>query len=366
MRTITCLALLMLMMVPVHADRATRDAAQAVDEYLGADISSRRRAELKEHLRATDPQVLASGLQRWVRDADTVGDALALATALRVPGLWRAAYNHVDGDHEAAILQYGLVMDERGAADAIWRRWKSLEQDATSWRRTHAALLENPVPVDLLPRAKAVAADETEERREHAADILRRQMVLDDMATADLLAGWRELLADHKISARTFDRAGSDLIPDAPGRRIGRNLLLDDGATLRVPATEEWQSGAYTLVVRLRLPESGEVRVSLSSEQGDWSPVYRDGEWALPTGEHTELVMEATPGGWAELRFEMREHAMQRGATRVRGLRTCRITINGRQLLPASTLNGDMQELSIKVQGERCVFGGADFIGIGQ
>lgn len=347
-----------------------KDASALVAEYVKEDTSESRRTEILTRLKTADKGLVATPLKTAAADAAQVGPAVTLGLALRLPGLFASARKHIDGDYEDVIIQYSMTLSEPGAADMAWERWKAKDIDGTSWSLAHGALTGYSIPLAVVQKVKTFldAAKEDDPRHEHAAVILRFQLGLGDATPAKIRSEWKQIIADYELDARTFGLSGTDLLAGDVTElgtvlKVGGNRRLQSGASLAIAATEAWQKNSFSIVLRLRIVQDCKVEVALSSDQGQWEPVFENGEWVLETGNREQLVQPGKLLEWTELRFDLSPTEKPRpGGAEVRNARHCKITIGGKQLIEYGTFNGGVKSLQVTIGAGVVVIGGVELI----
>lgn len=371
MRAITVLlAVVALGAAAIAQDKAVtkKEATSLVEEFVAQDTSASRRAEIVLRLRDGNIGLAATPLKKAAENEATVGLAIELATDLRVGGMFKPASKFMDGDHEDVIINYGLEFGEKGAAEAVWERWKAKDPDGTSWSIANAALLKHSIPLQVIEDVKKflASADEGELQRRPAGSILRFQLGLGDVDDEHILSDWGAILANYKLDSKAFSLSGQDLLAGGlatGGMKVGNNRRLDAGGVLTIAAEETWQKGAHSFVLRIRVIKDGKVEVPLSAAQGAWIPTFEKGEWTLRTGNQEQLVIPGKLGEWTELRFDVTPDKASQPGVEVRGARTCKITVGGSVLLDYGRLNGDFNNLRVQCSGDAvCVVAGIERI----
>lgn len=371
MRSVMTMTLLLLLATPfvVQAgELKKREAQELVEEYLVEDTSEARRGEIVERLQDGDPGLCASKLKHGAGDESTVGLAVELGLKLRVAGLFKSAAKFMDGANEDRIIDYGLALHEKGAAEAVWERWKVKEFNGTSWSIANAVLLKFSIPLDVIEDVKRFldSVEENDDRREPSATILRFQLGLGTASVEKIQKDWKEIVGEYELNAKSFRLSGLDLLATGNaigGVQVGDNRRLESGGTLTIPAGDDWQKGSYSIIVRVRVIDDGEVSVGIASAQGVWEPTFSKGEWILRTGREEKLVVDGELGEWTEIRFDLTPGESDRPGVEVRGVRTCKVSVGGKVMMAEGWLNGDMKSLNVKcTDGSSCTVGGVEFV----
>lgn len=376
MRTIIITTMIALFAVVAIADdnRLTkRDARKLVEEYLDDDTTTTRRIEIRSMLKKADRGLAATPLRRGASDEETVGLAVELAAELQVRGLFRDASDYLDGDYEDLILDYGMKLREDKAAETAWERWKAKEKEGTSWTIANKALLKYPVPLKIIEGMKKFldGTEEGDDLREPCARIFRFQLGLDGTSIEKIDEDWKEIIALYKADAKSFNLSGVDLLVGeystiGPVQQVGGNMRLANGSRLLFEATDDWNTGDFSMVARVRVVEDCEIKVVVGAEYNAWMAWHKDGEWIV-TPTRGNRVVPGKPGKWVTIRFDVTvvEPSAPSDDVEVRDFRTCAITVDGKKLLEEGRLNGPMERLDSWVTNHKagkCTIGGVEFI----
>lgn len=348
-----------------------KEATSLVEEYLGENTPAGRRSEIIQRLKRADAGLAATPLKKAAGDEAKVGLAVEMALALRVGGLFKPAAKFMDGDYEDVITNYGLALGEKGAAEAVWERWKAKDPDGTSWSIANTALLKHPIPLSVIEDVKKflASADDDDLQRRPAGNILRFQLGLGGIADDKIIADWKAILSSYKLDSKAFSLSGQDLLQrtdwtkKGPVVRVANNLRLVGGTAITVPATDEWDLDSLTFVVRVRVVQACEVKIALHAEQGAWMPHWKDGEWLLEAGDTKQWAAPGVLGEWTEVRFVVAKSAGWAGkGAELRKARTCRVTVGDAVLIDNGSLNGDWKDLEVWVEGDSglCAIGGME------
>ncbi len=283
----------------VRVDRPNkREVRELVAKYLSKDTEEVDRAAALKRLQEGTPALAATPLRYALRDDDTRARALTLATELRVEGLWSTASTFIDGDDEDFIIKYGMVLQERGASEEVFDRWKDAEVASTKYAIANGALRAYPVDTAVVRKVKDFLDRDAEDDRKakDAAEILRYQLALPDASVEEISDNWSELMAQFSLDRRGFRLAGTDLFQDSKWEEVGtvfhvgKNYRLAPGAWMKCAAPSEWNDGDRTFVVRVRVVEGTGVAVGLGTAQGMWTVELKDRQWVVRSGREIEVL----------------------------------------------------------------------------
>jgi len=369
--TICCLAVLFLSVAapPQALSQAPgkREVSALVKEYIGGQASSARLAEITARLREAQRSTLTGALILPSGKAAEVGPAIRLATDLRVPGLFSAARKFIDSDHEDAIVAYGLRLAEKGAAEQVFERWKTLAQDSASWAVAQKHLLQFGLPPTVIFQVKTcldtLAKDDA--KLGPGLSILRFQLGTGEKNHAEILREWPALIAEFDNDTRGFAITGNDLLrPEVCERKgsvlpVSGNWRLNAGGMLVCNATRLWNERAFNVNLRIRPIEGDEIKFIIECESMTWTIQYSDGEWVCAFGDKHKLVIAGKPRAWNEFRIEAKLRTDIPGTSaEVRDGRVCKIMIGGKNLVENGVLNGNMKAMRIQSGSSRCTVGG--------
>jgi hypothetical protein len=363
MRTITIAAILALLLVTTaNAEMSARDATALVKEYVAADTTDKRRESITTAL-AKEPAITAQkGLKDALKADATRPLALDLAIALKCPGLFDSVKKLIDGDDEDKIVKLGLLTGDKGAAEFLADRWAKVETDSVSFGYLQAAFTAYPVELKAIQKFKdALKGD----RKVEAGKIVAFQFGAESDEPVTLASEWPDLEAAYKLDSQAFEVKGTDVFvlptfKSSGMTAIGANYRAPKGAEWSVEIPEEWNSGDFTLTVRIRAtyagPDKG-AKFSLAVERGGWELVHRKDEWFAPAGSGTEYSADYTDGEWGTLLFTFTDRSTENAKLQ----RTMTVTLNGKQLLPGGQINGKFKSLMFVSRDSACVIGGVEF-----
>lgn len=351
-----------------------KQVQKALSVYFDEDSSREERDNAAKRLKAANPILLQAPLKKELANEDHRGSALRLATAYRVPGLFSTMKKYIEGDYESAVIEYMLLLQDKGAVAFVAKRWKGSATDTESFKYVSSALKKYSADLAAIELFYKEMTDKKADpdRRKDALPILRFQLGLTPWVTQDELAkDWKSLLAAYKADVKKFKITGVAL-SESEGLKLegkvtrrGANYRLQPGASLKFPAPAAWDSGSFTVTVWVRVIEGEGCSVSLASNEGAWEPILQKKKWLLVASEDEEYTLPAKIGAWTRIGFECRPdpNPMLRGMP---GKRTCEVRINGKTMMGWNraglqgygTLHGDMEALTILAGQTTIVVGG--------
>ncbi|MCC6574178.1 MAG: hypothetical protein IT462_10345 [Planctomycetes bacterium] len=363
MRTIA-LALAVLIAFPlfVAGQAAAKDANRWVEIYVDPATSAADRKELDRKLKDLDRGLLQKPLKTAIFDEKKRPLALTLAIKLKVAGLFDTARKFIDTADEEAIVRLALATQDKGAAQWAFDRWKSLDSASGSFGYVDGGFKSNTVPVDIFTQFKSyiAAKDSNEAKRACAAKILCFQLGVDDVyETGDYVQKWPKLLADYQLDAKLFRISGSNLLAhqdlkiEGKVNKVGENLRMAAESWLQLKGQDEWNTGSFTLTLRVRAI-SGEGAIAIfQTEKGGVSPKIIDGHWQFDDLDDTALRVKY--GEWMTIKWEINNQDPEKMKRQVK------LFIDDNLILSNGGLNGPIKEFRVFAGDGPIVIGGADF-----
>ncbi|RIK59728.1 MAG: hypothetical protein DCC64_15490 [Planctomycetota bacterium] len=342
-----------------------RDVKKLIEEYVVSGTTDQRRAEITMQLRTASPLLAQRTLKTALGEEAKRPYALDLALQLRVPGLFDTAKKAIDTVDEEKIVKLGFLTNDKGAVDFLFDRWGKSDASSASFGFVQSGFESNCVGLETIQKFKAVLTNAKAEQvwKDSAAKVIKFQLGLESDDQNDMLKNWAQLEADYKRDAQAFSITGTNMFEvegvQAGGntRRVGPNYRIPAGGSLTVKTLEEWDSGSFTITVRVRINEGDGASVGLSSEQGVWRATFSNNEWVTKSGDQTQAAVPGKVGLWATFVFTVKEDS--EGGRKL--ARTCNLTVDGKALITYGTLNGKLLALQIDAGKASIVAAGAEF-----
>ncbi len=356
------LAIVMLSAASSQAQKglSARDAGKLVDEYIELAGDGQRAAAIVGEL-SGQGLLCQRSLKSALRKDSERPAALKLAIALRVPGLFDTAKRYIDGDDEQAVIELGLVSGDKGAGKELVELWAAAEPDSARCTWIRDGLLKHPVDLDAIQELKKLLAGEGA-RATDAGKALKVQLGAETDEPAALLADWDKLVAAWRLDAQAFTLKGADLLAfptcavTGEATRVGPNYRLKGEGKITIDLPEEWNTGDFTVTLRVRAVEGELQRAGLHVGQGVWLVVHRTGEWSVTAGSAARFTADYKLGEWVELKWVVRDQSA--GAAKM--VRMSDVFVGPKKLVPAGRTNGEVQKVEIHAHGGSMVVGGCE------
>lgn len=295
-------------------------------------------------------------MKRALRNDETKAKALELALALKTPSLFRTVKDDVDGPDEAGIVELGLMTNDDGAAEFLAKRWVEVGTDSASFGYLQSGFETYAIALDGIKVFEDVLEGE---RKSMAAKIVKFQFGAESDDPAKLLSKWDDLEEAYEFDAMEFEVSGAALLPDAKiggtVHKIGPNYRLVKDGVVSCAIPKEYESGDFTLSVRVRATEDGS-QVVASMGPGMWDLKYKGGEWTnelKSSGDNFAVGVE--PGEWALISFIVEDVSRENES----GVRKGEIQVNGESLVNPAQFGGDNITLEVEANGTATVVAAA-------
>jgi len=360
MRTFTTAVIICLLLgVSEAQDLSRRDIQNHLREYVATGTSEERRAEVLKALRGVSPATLSPSLGRMVRDEDQRARALELATVLRVGGLYGIVRREREGPDEEAILRYGLTLEERHADSDVYERWLSLEASDRSFAVVDDLLRTLPVPFSTIDQIRrwAVAHDSDNPKWSSAEMVLQFQLGVPS-TLGEITSDWRVVAAEYHRSAQVFPTRGTSMLGTerhATGTiyRVGHNRRLAERAVMIWSLEDVGDGESMTISFRILVDSKTSPRIMIKASGGEWNAYLKDGEWYMHDENDTRYALTAQFGQWSEFEITATPAGARHRADNAAGdARVLSVKVNGRALLGAGRIGGDLKEFMIQNETE--------------
>jgi hypothetical protein len=284
-----------------------------VAEYLEDNCHAHRRGEIAIALRdRANPGTVRTQLDHAVRRGEQRAAALELAGRLNIDGFFRRVRRDIDGPDEEAIVKYIFEVQEIGATEFLFDRWKDKDIGSDSYEIVNDGFLTTFVRMPTMEKIRiyVMHRNTEEERRTRAGRILLYQMERSpEEDQSDIGQKWVDYFNGWEQDRKKAPVPGIDVLKMANLRIEGRHRRIDDNLKLFAgsyiewtPIPEEWQAKIFFMRCHIRVISGNGATLYLETSRGKPGPLVRDGRWTVPDSENPRTApMDA--GAWEELAF---------------------------------------------------------------
>lgn len=373
MRTLKALliSLVVLSLAPgQHSAQTKADPKKLIDEYLAEQTSSARRGEITAELELQSGPALAPHLKKALADKAVRVSALRLATLLQVRGLFESARKMYDEGEHIGVGMYGLLLDEKGAADFLHERWVAAPLDSDEFDSLHVILQMNSIPLSTLKRWVDWLKKDKSDKRPFGAEIISCQFG-DPVTDADEVLGkWPDWEKAYKSDAAAQSCAGLNLRLRSPWvmqghARHGMNLRIAAGGGMENPGAmpPSAETGKFSLGLTLFVHEGTECELTLVGKDPAGStggyPVAINGKnWRVITSANMGQTGELATGKWVTFLWEVTRPSSEPD----RGDFDVATFLDGKKICDRRPLKGRVEMFQIKVASGLVTVGPLEYL----
>ncbi len=352
--------------------------------YLDVTTESKKRAEAYHDLFYADKLLVSKALVPYIKkDGEHGKTALEIATDLAVPGLWPQAKPLIDtGELSRFAEDYGFVVQDKGAVDFFFDRWKSMEHGSAEFESVNLSFQSHTVPLQITEKffgyMKAASPDNP---KRASAFLVVKYQVGDDMVIGPeaLIAGWEKTLGLMKIHGKAFTIAGDDLWQHrkywtfSSARKVCGNCRVSargNGRLSRMP--DKIQTGNWAISIRVYVADSADgTDIYLNIGAGNWGIRAREGNWVVVLDGGETYTLPVQKHAWSTVAFEVLDKGVgpaQPGTQTDKGFTKHELTkqikrkLDGKEFAREVSFHGagEVTTLTIKAGESDIVFGGVE------
>ncbi len=303
-----------------HVAQAKTDPKKLVEEYVAEATNDSRRLDILALLELSGSASLATPLKKSLGAEATRNRAIDLAMLMQVRGLFDAMKPAYDAGEISRVVSYGMLLQEKGAGEWIFERWKTLDKDSDEWLALTNELLNLPIEQTVLKKWVDLAKNKDFDRRKSAAHIVSRQIGESITDADEVVRLWPEWEKTLKAEGLPQACAGLNVLFRSPWEAKNRkpwgfNYRIDEGGFMDCrdcpPASAS--QGSFQITARVFIPVDSSIAVNLLTKAPGAAPgvgyscplTFADKKWHLEAGENYSKDGVYGPGKWATIGFEV-------------------------------------------------------------
>lgn len=206
-----------------------------VKEYFDEDTKQPARKKIIESLGSISPGLLTKRVGKYLKSEEDRPKALLLATALKIPDLFKTLKKHYDSLDRSAIIDWCLITKDEDGLDFLLEKWDMLSTDSSEWKAVDGAFRKHRQASATLEHFRLKINDKA--RGPAALDILRWQMEKPELAKSDVTSKWKVLRAEYELMFKVFEPKNTDLLALEGWRGTG---VTEVGTNIKVAKMGWW------------------------------------------------------------------------------------------------------------------------------
>lgn len=243
----------------VNAELDKSAIKKAVGKYVDAEATADTKEKYQRILLRGKNADVAKALKSALKKEDKLENALDLAIALQLRGLFKTAKSKISVSPKK-IVKLGLITNDKGAVKDLIKIWEESDTDSEVYDAILQGLKSIGVDIgDLNTFYKLTDDSEADEaRRVAAGQILAFQGGLDTEDPDEIALLWDGIAKKYKVDGKSTESTGLSLrhiddIREHNLKVIGRNIQISSAGSIYCTWPDHFGDGDYTVTIYFKV-----------------------------------------------------------------------------------------------------------------